>query len=108
MSDHLQAFVNAQFKHFINGNLVAGAYDNVEGMRESFEEGITEAFNEFIQEEVSMKHLLANHLAQHDAMDSKDHLLERLAYWVNEEGPESEEEREEQIIGINMLLGEFE
>jgi len=103
MSKHLKAFLEQEFKSFIPGYLET-EQNSLRSIEEPLEEHLTQAFNEYIQEEMSVKHMLANFLAQNDAMDDKEHLQDRLTYWENGEGPEDDEERTAQINGIKLLI----
>ena len=100
---NISAFVKGEFKSFITAYLEE-EQDNLRSIEEPFEEHLTEAFNEYIQQEMSIKHLLASHLAQDDAMDDKDHLQDRLTYWENAEGDEPLVERTQQVNGIKLLI----
>jgi len=103
MSAHLKAFIKAEFSSFIKAYL-ENEQHGLRSVEEPFMEHVTEAFNEYIQNEMSVRHLLASHLAQDDAMNDKDHLTDRLTYWENQEGDESIEECIQQINGIKMLI----
>jgi len=100
----LASYIKESFNLFIEGQLTEDGPHSLSQLSKEFDATILEQVNEYIQHEVSVKHLLANHLAQHDAMDSKDHLTERLAYWENNEGDDDEEERQQQISGIKLLI----
>ena len=103
MSAHLKAFIKAEFTSFVKAYLEE-EMDTIRELEEPFEEHVTEAFNEYIQHEMDIKGLLASHLSQDDCCGDKDHLKDRLTYWEDAEGDESEEERIQQVNGIKLLI----
>ena len=103
MSKHLQAFIEEEFNKFV-GTYLEDEVDSLRDIEEPFEELVTEAFNEYVQNEMSVKDLLATFLAQDDMLDDREALKGRLEYWDSPENGESEQEVQHQKTGIKLLI----